>query len=464
MKHAGLIFSLLLALALPCRAELTEEIKVSINTFPKCQVLLAEGNSERPLGPSNQPIWIKAPVFQDSQGHVVQYASGTLILRAPGHDDFKVLISNEEWSRGSLPLTGRYQLPAQSPVILAQDYAQAYPIPSTIVLLAATGTIAGALYWRRQSIVQQSGLVRLNKQLDTTGDPLIGKKLGRFEVVSRIGQGGMGSVYRVLDDTGDYAAKVIYFDSADSVHVDRFRREFKLLSQLRHPTFPRSFDYNETPGMAYCIMELCKGETLRSRIQAGGLAWSQISPWVLSLLDGLEFAHQQGIVHRDLKPENLMLDRDGIKILDLGLARSADLTAITKTGQAMGTPVYIAPEQIQGTGDMADPRTDLYSFAIMLYELLTGSPPFVEDEIEKLIAHHLNTIPTPLSQVLANCPVQLEQIVANLLSKNPANRYPSAQRVRDLLSQIPNQDWQTPVNAEPIQQDTVVVVRKQPPL
>lgn len=468
MRQKSLSLTLLLALTLPVFAELAEEIKVSIHTFPSCQVLLAEGIGERPLGPSNQPIWIKAPVFQDAKGQVVQYASGTLILRAPGHDDYKVLVSNEDWLKGTLPSTGHYQLPAQSPLIRAQDYAQAYPFPSALLLLAATATISGALYWRRKSIIQQSGLLKLNQQLDTTGDPLIGKKLGRFEVVSRIGQGGMGSVYRVLDDTGDYAAKVIYFDSADSVHVDRFRREFKLLSQLRHPTFPRSFDYNETPGMAYCIMELCKGETLRSRIQAGGLPWSQIRPWVLSLLDGLEFAHQQGIVHRDLKPENLMLDRDGIKILDLGLARSADLTAITKTGQAMGTPVYIAPEQIQGTGDLADPRTDLYSFAILLYELLTGSPPFVEEEIEKLIAHHLNSIPTPLSKILPNCPEQMEQILATLLAKNPANRYPSAQRVRDLLSQIHEQDFTTPgvpvAQAPSIQEDTVVVAPKRPTL
>ncbi len=446
-------------------AEVNEEVKVTVRTFPKCQVFLAEGAGMRPLGPSNEPIWIKAPVFIDANRRPSQYASGTLILQAPGHDDQQVMISNQQWTTGSLPPTGKYQLPAKTTLILLQDYCVEYPLAFSLLALGGLASVAGTIYWRRDSRNKQANLTQLNRQLNTVGDPLIGKKLGSFEVVSRVGQGGMGSVYRVVDEAGDYAAKVIYYDQIDSIHLDRFRREFKLMSQLRHSTFPKSFDYGETPGMAYCIMELCKGETLRAHVQAGGLPWSRIRPWLLTLLEGLEFAHSQGIVHRDLKPENLMIDGDLVRILDFGLARSANITAITMTGQALGTPAYIAPEQIHGTGNAADPRTDLYSFGIILYELLTGRPPFTDDEVEKLVAHHLQTIPAPLSQRLPNCPPELELAVATLLSKKPSSRYSSAKEVRDILSAIdPSFSERCLHSSAPDdltqEQNTIVVARK----
>jgi serine/threonine protein kinase len=292
-----------------------------------------------------------------------------------------------------------------------------------------------ATRWRRSARASAAEVKELHSQLDTSGDPLIGKLLGRYRVEARLGQGGMGSVYRVRDDVGEYAAKVIYFESLDSSQmVDRFRREFKLLSQLKHPTFPRCFDYHEKDGMAFQVMELVQGQTLRQMISPQGVAWSTVRGWLLAILEGLECAHSQGIVHRDLKPENIMVGGEQVKILDFGIARQAKVTAITMTGQAFGTPQYIAPEQVYGSSNEVDARTDLYSLGIIAYELLAGQPPFQADDVQELISLHLSS-PAPKLE-LPGLPPGVANLIEVLLAKNPANRYPSARRVKEVLEEL----------------------------
>jgi serine/threonine protein kinase len=283
----------------------------------------------------------------------------------------------------------------------------------------------------------RSGMKRLSAGLKTTGDPLIGKQLGAYQVESRLGQGGMAAVYKVRHaDGGFYAAKVVYFQHAESLELLRFRREFRVLLQLQHPALLRAFDYGEEAQMAYCVSELLEGETLDHYVQPGGSSWASIWPWVRSILEGLRCAHQAGIVHRDLKPANIMVCASGVKILDFGLARQAQLTAVTLTGQAFGTPTYMAPEQVSASGTEVDLRSDLYSLGVILYELLSGSPPFVSEDVQEMIRMHITQPIPPLSSRVGGLPSGLAGIVQTLLAKKPVNRYASAERVLELLSEI----------------------------
>lgn len=268
-------------------------------------------------------------------------------------------------------------------------------------------------------------------------DPLLGKNLGLYRVLSRVGQGGMGAVYRVQHtDGGYYAAKVVYFQNPEALELLRFRREFQVLSQLDHPALLRAFDYGEEKQMAYCICELLEGKTLDHFVRPEGLSWSAIWPWVRDILQGLRCAHEAGVVHRDLKPANLMVSEQGIKILDFGLARQEQMMAVTLTGQAFGTPTYMAPEQVSASGTEIDVRTDLYSLGVILFELLSGSPPFESEDVQDIITQHITRPAPPLSSRVQGLPNGLAGVVQKLLSKKPIHRPDSAERVLELLTAI----------------------------
>lgn len=427
------LLGLLLALAYPALA-VPEEIELSVEAFPACEVYLDTPTGLSFLGRSGEVIRCSPPVLRDPDGNPTQYAAGELVLKAESHADLRVAVAAQDWSRGRLPAQGSYRLPADSPTIAAADLVKAHPGLFLGGLLAVLAGLAATLRWRKQAHRGAEQVEVLSTLLDTSGDPMIGKNLGRYRVEARLGQGGMGAVYRVKDDVGDFAAKVIYLDDETGVSLDRFRREFKLLSQLKHPTFPRSFDYQEQPGLAYCIMEFVGGSTLRKYVRPEGQVWSSVYPFIRQLLEGLDFAHEKGIVHRDLKPENIMIEGSQVKILDFGLARHSDITAVTKTGQAFGTPQYIAPEQIHASGTEVDRRTDLYSVGVILYELLAGKPPFFSEDTRTLLKMQLNEPPPPLT--VAGLPEGLEGVIKVLLAKNPANRYSSARRVIEALDEI----------------------------
>lgn len=471
----SVIFAILAFLQVQA-APVQPEVKLLVESFPPAQIYLDGALGQSCVGKTGQATTLEAPVLYDTKGQAVSYTSGVLVLKAPGHSDFRVQVSAQDWTSGRLPAQGKFRLTANTPWIAFTDYVTESPILFGAGFLGLLGLVVFAWRWRKLATSRGQQVVQLHSKLETQGDPLVGKKLGRYEVVSRLGQGGMGSVYRVQADGGLYAAKVIYYEEIDSQSVDRFRREFRVLSQLKHPIFPRCFDYQETNGMAYSVMELVGGKNLRQWIQPGGLSWKKVRGWIDQMLQGLEFAHQQGIVHRDLKPENIMVTPapdDGpetVKILDFGLARQAQITAITMTGQAFGTPQYVAPEQIYASGTDVDRRTDLYSFGIIVFELLSGEPPFVSDDVQKLMTMHVHQAPAKLSDI-CRVPAQVSEIVDVLLAKKPANRYPSAQRVWELLQDVCDDDVYAPgplaerpqPTAASPQADTVAVVRRKPP-
>lgn len=387
---------LLLGFTLPGRGEeLSKQVWLTVDAYPPCQVFLETSRGESFQGRSGIPLRVTPPAYTDSAGHIVQYAQGFLMLRSPQHGALRISVAAQDWQANRLPAEGgQYRLVANSPWIGVRDYLSVHPFLSGFFGLALTSVLAASIGWRVDAQRRRRENAQLASQLQSTGDPMVGRKLGAYQVEARIGQGGMGSVYRVVDPGGgSYAAKVLYFETFDEEHLSRFRREFRVISQFQHPALVRGLDYGEEEGLAYCIMELVRGRTLSEYVHPEGLPWATIRPWIAQILAGLSYAHGCGIVHRDLKPSNIMLVDDQVKILDFGLARQAKLTALTLTGQAMGTPAYMAPEQVASASTDIDPRSDIYSLGVILFELLTGKVPFDSADVNEVVTLHLTKVP-----------------------------------------------------------------------
>jgi tetratricopeptide (TPR) repeat protein len=262
-----------------------------------------------------------------------------------------------------------------------------------------------------------------------------GDRLGRYEVLGPIGAGGMGEVWRARDTELDrqVAVKILPESFAgDSVRLERFQREAKALAALSHPNLLDIYDVGSSNDLHYAVTELLEGDTLRERITPTGLPWQKVTQIGAAVADGLAAAHGRGIVHRDLKPENLFLTADGrVKILDFGLAAmhegaspDARTATITEAGTVMGTPGYMAPEQVKG--QPADTRSDIFSLGCVLYEMASGHRAFGGDTGAEVIAAILKEEPPQLSSSGAAVPVDLERAVHRCLEKRPEARFQSA--------------------------------------
>ena len=269
-----------------------------------------------------------------------------------------------------------------------------------------------------------------------------GVRLGPYEILGRIGSGGMGDVYRARDARlgREVAVKVLPPEAGQ--HTDRlrrFEREAQAVAALNHPNIMALHDIGNESGVVYAVMELLEGDTLRDRLeQAGRLTPLKAIDYAIQIARGLAAAHERGIVHRDLKPENLFITRDGhVKILDFGLAQqdmapavdgdSGATRFVTEPGILLGTPGYVAPEQILGRP--ATVRSDLFAFGIVIYEMLTGSHPFRRDTLSDTITAILREDPPALDSAVAGLPAGVAKIVERCLDKHATDRPASA---RDL--------------------------------
>ncbi len=274
-------------------------------------------------------------------------------------------------------------------------------------------------------------------------DALIGQVLdGRYEIRSALGEGGMGTVYRgwQLSVDREVAIKVVHPTIANEREAaKRFLREARVSSRLNAPGIVNVYDFGQSDGgVLFLVMELLKGQSLADIQQAGPLPVRRVLNIGLQLCDALETAHTQGIVHRDLKPGNIMIlsdppGRDALKVLDFGLAKatSSDVSAITNAHVMLGTPLYMAPEQIEGAD--VDNRTDLYALGVILFELLTGASPFDDTSLQGIFAKHLThdvpELPHTVHPVLADA-------VKRLLAKSADARFASAAELRDTLLRV----------------------------
>ncbi|MSO61500.1 MAG: serine/threonine protein kinase [Acidobacteria bacterium] len=274
-----------------------------------------------------------------------------------------------------------------------------------------------------------------------------GSGLGPYEIVSPIGAGGMGEVYRARDARlgRDVAIKVLPESLVnDADRRARFEREAKAVAALSHPNIINIFDTGVHEGHPFVVMELLDGETLRDRLMSGALPVRKAVEIAVQIARGLGAAHDKQIVHRDLKPENIFIVRDGqVKILDFGLARdiATSISGATETragltdaGIAMGTIGYMAPEQIRAQA--VDGRTDLFAFGAVLFEMLTGSRAFQRDTSADTMTAILKEDPPDLISANAQIPPSLDRIVRHCLEKNAAERFQSARDVAFALDAL----------------------------
>ncbi len=278
---------------------------------------------------------------------------------------------------------------------------------------------------------------------------MIGTSVGHYRVTARLSAGGMGVVYRAEHELlGKPAAiKLLHPElTTNRDLVDRFFKEAKLTTAVRHAGIVEVFDFGYLDsGHAYLVMELLDGEPLSAAIRRGRLTSATAVTLMRGVCSALAAAHAKGIVHRDLKPDNIFLVPDadsplGVrpKLLDFGIAKLTDLGAAgsaTRTGAVMGTPTYMSPEQCRGTGDV-DQRADLYSLGCMLYELVAGRPPFISQGAGELIGQHLFVQPESPRPHAPELLPELERLIMALLAKNPAERPASALELAQRLDEV----------------------------
>ncbi|GAB4442245.1 MAG: hypothetical protein OHK0015_40620 [Chloroflexi bacterium OHK40] len=270
---------------------------------------------------------------------------------------------------------------------------------------------------------------------------LINQRLGRYHIKALLGRGGMAAVYRASDTVlqRDVALKVLYPQFSDDASlIARFQREAVTAASLEHPNIVPVYDVGEYDGMAYIAMKLLSGETLQERLQAvGALALDELLAVITPVAAALDYAHARGVVHRDVKPANIFLNRsaDGEQVVltDFGIAKQLDTPGLTTTGALIGTPDYMAPEQIAGRP--VDARSDVYALGMLIYRALTGRRAF-EGSTQDVLLGHLYSRPTPPSQLNPALPVGIDALVERATAPDPAARYQSAGALVQALRQI----------------------------
>ena len=276
----------------------------------------------------------------------------------------------------------------------------------------------------------------------------IGFRLGPYSVTAKIGEGGMGEVYRARDTKldRDVALKVLpqaFTDDPD--RLARFEREAKVLASLNHPNIGHIYGLEEAERQKALVLELVEGPTLADRIAQGPIPVDEALPIAKQIAEALEAAHEQGVIHRDLKPANIKVTPKGqVKILDFGIAKwendgaksaaMAPTAAATQGGMIVGTVQYMAPEQLQGK--VIDTRADLFSLGVVLYEVATGTHPFHGESQAEWISSILRDTPPPVTALLGVCPEGLVEVLDRCLAKEAERRYPSTKALCEALAEV----------------------------
>jgi DNA-binding response OmpR family regulator/tRNA A-37 threonylcarbamoyl transferase component Bud32 len=294
--------------------------------------------------------------------------------------------------------------------------------------------MAHEFYLREQRLKQQV------EELRTVSD-LVGKTLGKYRLLARLGRGGVAEVYQAYQTSlkRNVALKVLHGHLADETDfIVRFEREAELMAKLRHANIVQIHDFDVEAARYYLVMELISGPTLKAELEARQAAnrpfsLPEIAHIYQALASAVDFAHAQGMVHHDLKPANVMFTGDGDVVLtDFGFARIIGTGLHTGTGKVFGTPAYMAPEQ--GQGERGDLRSDIYALGVILFELVTGRVPFRADTPFALMMKLMNDPPCRPRSLNAQIPEEVEQVILKTLSKKPEQRYQKAGDLAEALT------------------------------
>ena len=271
---------------------------------------------------------------------------------------------------------------------------------------------------------------------------MIGKRVQKYRIERELGSGAMGAVYEAVDTLTErpVAMKVLRAELARQPElIERFRSEAVTLARLNHPNIAILYDFFLEGEDYYMAMEFVRGQPLESIIRTAGRLEPSMAARIMSqTLDGLAHAHSMGVLHRDIKPANIMVTGDGrVKVTDFGIARVLGSSRMTRTGRIIGTLEYIAPERIRG--DEADPRSDLYSAGVVLYEMLTGRLPFTAQTDFELIKAQLEQEPTPVSDLLTvGSAAEWDAVIQKAMAKSTGQRYQTAEEFAFALPDLPS--------------------------
>ncbi len=295
----------------------------------------------------------------------------------------------------------------------------------------------------------------------------IGETVGAYRITEQLGQGGMATVYRAYHANldRDVALKVLHtFFKSEAGFLERFKREAQIVARLEHPNIVPIYDFSDHDGVAYLVMKFVEGQTLKARMDQGTLTMAEIVRIVRDAAAALDFAHSRDVLHRDIKPSNVLIDKQGqVYIADFGLARIASSGESTLSQDTLlGTPQYISPEQAQGARDL-DPRTDVYSFGVMLYEMVVGRVPYTADTPIAIIHNHIYA-PLPLpSTVNPNVSGAVERVLLKALAKDRNDRYPSASALANAFAQAAAAPFTPPVRASTAVPKPTILLKTAPP-
>jgi serine/threonine protein kinase len=266
----------------------------------------------------------------------------------------------------------------------------------------------------------------------------IGQRVGDYEIVSMLGVGGMGSVYRVRNVISDRteAMKVLLPNLvAEPDLADRFISEIRMLASFDHPNIAQLHTAFKVDNQLVMMMEFVEGFSLEQIAKQGPIPQSDIIKYVQQVLDALSYAHGRGVIHRDIKPANIMVTSRGVvKLMDFGIAKSRTEQDLTRPGTTMGSLYYMSPEQVRG--GTVDARSDIYSVGVMMYELLAGRRPFVADSAYEILNQQCNVVPQAPVEVNHQLPPALSDIIVCAMAKDPANRFQNAQALGNALRQV----------------------------
>jgi serine/threonine protein kinase len=284
---------------------------------------------------------------------------------------------------------------------------------------------------------------------------MIGKTISHFKILEKLGEGGMGVVYKAEDTKLKRTVALKFLPqhlTTDQEAAERLKREAQAAAALNHPNIITIFEIGEFENQTYITMEYVEGNTLDQVVSAGPLPIDQTTEFAIAIGDALSLAHRKGIIHRDIKPGNIMITSKGltqksgqVKLLDFGLAKFKNKRKLTVTGTQLGTLAYMSPEQARG--QRVDHRTDIFSFGAVFYEMLAGSPPFIGDYDAAVLYSLVNEDPIPLSQQRAGVPQNLGRIVSKALTKDPDQRY---QNMGELLTDLARYQYEPQTLAEKI--------------
>jgi serine/threonine protein kinase len=266
----------------------------------------------------------------------------------------------------------------------------------------------------------------------------LNNRIGDYQILNELGSGGMGRVYRVRNVISDRieAMKVLLPDLVGQQELaTRFLREIKLMASLNHPNIAQLRTAFTANNQLVMIMEYVEGSTLADRLEHGPIPVPEALNYIGEVLNALSYAHHQHVIHRDIKPANIMVTPEGaVKLMDFGIARAGDGHSLTMTGTTLGSLGYMSPEQVQG--EATDARSDLYSVGVSLYEMVTGQRPFRADSDFSLMTAHVRELPKPPVELQPGLPLALNEIILMSISKDPAQRFQSAEAFANALRSV----------------------------